>query len=183
MAAQSPFSMFEGFLQSFAVPLKPPQWAVDETQRRLILLLNHILMQEPQAMERLKRQRGRTVLAKWREFAFSVSVTPAGLFDLAAPETQPDLTFIVTEQSPLQLVHGLMQGEKPPVHIEGDVQLAAEINWLVDHVRWDIEEDLSRLMGDVPAHTVMQGARAMAEALSKFVGGRKPARESDGAGA
>lgn len=173
--------MFEGFLQNFELPLTPPQWAVDETQRRLILLLNHILMQEPQAMERLKRQQGRTVLAKWREFAFPVAITPAGLFDLGGPDAQPDLTFTVTEQSPLQIAQTLMQREKPPVHIAGDVQLAAEINWLVDHVRWDVEEDLSRLMGDVPAHTLMQSARAMAEALVGFVGGRKPASASDGA--
>jgi ubiquinone biosynthesis accessory factor UbiJ len=181
MATQSPFSMFEGFLQSFDVPLAPPKWAVDETQRRLILLLNHILMQEPQAMERLQRQRGRTVLAKWREFGFPVTVTPAGLFDLGAPDAQPDLTFTVTQQSPLLLAQALMQGEKPPVHIEGDVQLAAEINWLVDHVRWDLEEDLSRLMGDVPAHTLMQNARAMADALVQFVSGRKPAGAAPGA--
>ena len=25
------------------------------------------------------------------------------------------------------------------------VQLAAEVNWLADHVRWDVEEDLARL--------------------------------------
>ena len=183
MATQSPFSMLDGFLQSFDVPLTPPKWAVDETQRRLILLLNHILMQEPQAMERLKRQKGSTVLAKWREFVFPITVTPAGLLDLASPGTQPDLTFVVTQQSPLQLAQTLMQGEKPPVHIEGDVQLAAEINWLVDHVRWDVEEDLSKLMGDVPAHTLMQGARSMADALMKFVASRKPADESDGAAA
>ena len=181
MATQSPFSMLEGFLQSFEAPLTPPKWAVDETHRRLILLLNHILMQEPQAMDRLKRQRGRVVLAKWREFAFQVTVTPAGLFDLAAADAQPDLTFVVTQQSPMQLAQTLMQGEKPPVHIEGDVQLAAEINWLVDHVRWDIEEDLSKLMGDVPAHTLMQGARSVADALVSFVGSRKPAGGSDGA--
>jgi ubiquinone biosynthesis protein UbiJ len=40
----------------------------------------------------------------------------------------------------------------------------------VDHVRWDLEEDLSRLMGDVPAHTLMQGVRSMTDALMKFVG-------------
>jgi ubiquinone biosynthesis accessory factor UbiJ len=83
----------------------------------------------------------------------------------------------------MQLAQTLIQGEKPPVHIEGDVQLAAEINWLVDHVRWDIEEDLSKLMGDVPAHTLMQGARAMADTLMKFVESPKPASESDGAAA
>jgi hypothetical protein len=40
------------------------------------------------------------------------------------------------------------------VRIAGDVQFAAEINWLVEHVRWDLEEDLSRLIGDAPAHAM-----------------------------
>lgn len=38
--------------------------------------------------------------------------------------------------------------DKPAVSIEGDVQLAAEVAWLVDNLRWDVEEDLSRLIGD-----------------------------------
>ena len=174
--------MFDGLLQG-AASFKPPQWALDETQRRVVLLLNHVLMQEPQAMERLKRQSGRTVLAQWREFALAVRVTAAGLFELAGSGATPDLSFSVTEQSPLQLAQTLMSGQKPPVHIEGDVQLAAEINWLVDHVRWDLEEDLSKLMGDVPAHTLMQGARGMAEALMRFVGPRATPRDGDGTAA
>lgn len=164
-----------------ASAFKPPQWAVDEGQRRLVLLLNHVLMQEPQATERLKRQRGRVILAKWRDFALAVSITPAGLFDLAAPDATPDLSFSVTEQSAMQLAQTLMTGGKPPVHIEGDVQLAAEVNWLVDHVRWDIEEDLSKLMGDVPAHTLISGARGMAEALMRFVAPRAPASDEGSA--
>jgi hypothetical protein len=57
------------------------------------------------------------------------------------------------------------------VRIEGDVQFAAEVNWLVDHVRWDAEEDLSRLIGDAPAHTIAWGiGRGMAQALRTFVG-------------
>lgn len=183
MATQSPFSIFEGFVQNFDLPLTPPKWAIDETQRRLILLLNHILMQEPLAMDRLKRQSGNLVMAKWRDFEFPVTITPAGLFDLGTGAGQADLSFTVTEPSPFQLAQTLVQGEKPPVHIEGDVQLAAEINWLVDHVRWDIEEDLARLLGDVPAHTLMQGVRAMTEALVRFVEVRKQAQSSDGVNA
>ena len=60
------------------------------------------------------------------------------------------------------------RGDKPPVRIAGDVQFAAEINWLVDHVRWDLEEDLSRLVGDAPAHAIGGGLRRMAQALRKF---------------
>jgi ubiquinone biosynthesis protein UbiJ len=60
-------------------------------------------------------------------------------------------------------------GQKPPIHIEGDVQLAAEINWLIDHVRWDLEEDLSRVIGDARAHVVMGVARQVAQALRQWM--------------
>jgi len=63
-----------------------------------------------------------------------------------------------------------LRGDKPPVRIAGDVQLAAEVQWLVDHVRWDVEEDLSRLVGDAPAHAIGNAGRALASALRGFVG-------------
>ncbi len=147
----------------------PPTWAVQESHRRILLLVNHILMQEPVAMERLARHKGQTVLAQWREFKFGVTVTPAGLLDLAADVANPDLQLFITEVSPLVLAQTLLDGKKPPVRVAGDVQLAAEINWLVDHVRWDIEEDLSRVLGDAPAHLVVDAARTIARALRQFV--------------
>lgn len=126
-------------------------------------------------MERLARQKGRVVLSQWREFSFKVLVTPAGLLDLASADAAPDLTLVVTEQSPLAIAQSVMQGEKPAVRIEGDVQLAAEINWLADHVRWDLEEDLARVLGDAPAHMVVQAGRTLAQGLGQFVGKRTPA--------
>jgi ubiquinone biosynthesis protein UbiJ len=49
------------------------------------------------------------------------------------------------------------------------VQLAAEVNWLIDHVRWDLEEDVARLIGDAPAHTLVQTAKRAVDALRSFV--------------
>jgi ubiquinone biosynthesis protein UbiJ len=46
----------------------------------------------------------------------------------------------------------------------------------VDHVRWDVEEDLARAIGDVPAHTLAQAARRAAQALRGFVGRFPPGR-------
>ena len=43
-----------------------------------------------------------------------------------------------------------------------------EVNWLADHVRWDIEEDLARVIGDAPAHTLGQVARRMVEAMRQL---------------
>jgi ubiquinone biosynthesis protein UbiJ len=89
---------------------------------------------------------------------------------LGAADASADLTLTMTQDSPFEMAQALMQGDKPAVRIEGDVQLAAEVNWLVDHVRWDLEEDLARVMGDAPAHTVVQLARSMVQALAQFVG-------------
>ena len=172
MATQSPFSFFDPFLDQVGSTLKPPDWLVDEVQHRMVLLLNHVLMQEPEAQARLLRQKGSVVLAQWRSFAIKLQATPAGLLDLAAPDARSDLTLTVTEASPFALVQAAVRGEKPAVSIEGDVQLAAEVNWLVDHVRWDLEEDLSRVVGDVPAHALGDTVRRMASALRQFAGSR-----------
>jgi ubiquinone biosynthesis protein UbiJ len=180
MATQSPFSWLVDaantlraqlpvdFPQSFT----PPAWAVAEVQQRVVLLLNHILMQEPAARDRLQRQKGRQIQVCWRDQRFQCVFTPAGLIEIIAPEATSkvaDLVLRVNESSPVALVKTVLQGEKPAIRIEGDVQLAAEVNWLIDHVRWDPEEDLARLMGDAPAHTLMQTAQRVVDALRGFV--------------
>jgi ubiquinone biosynthesis accessory factor UbiJ len=158
----------------FSLP-QPPGWLVDELQRRLVLLLNHVLMQEPEAQSRLTRQAGKSVHAQWRDFSMRVAATRAGLLELV-PDTgaAADLTLSITQESPFELAQAAFKGEKPPVHIAGDVQFAAEINWLVEHVRWDVEEDLARLVGDAPAHAIGQGARKVLQGLREFTGARGP---------
>ena len=138
----------------------------------MVLFLNHVLMQEQEAMDRLVRQKGRTARVQWRAYSMALVITPAGLFNLAPDAAVPDLQLDVTETSPFTLAQGALRGDKPAIRIEGDVQLAADINWLVDHVRWDVEEDLARVIGDAPAHTVAQVAGRAAQALRQFVGTR-----------
>lgn len=155
--------------------LTPPDWLVHEMQHRLVLLLNHVVMQEPEAQGRLTRQQGRTLLAQWRQFELRLQITPAGLLDLAPATARPDLTITVEQESPWRIAQTAMQGDKPAVRIEGDVQLAAEVNWLADHLRWDVEEDLARLIGDVPAHALVGTARRIGQALKGFVDKIAPA--------
>lgn len=175
MATQSPFSFLEGLFQNLPLPnLQAPVWAVDEAQRRIVLLLNHILMQEKEATSRLVRQKGRVVLMQWRSFTIKLVATPAGLLDLAPVDAKADLVLAVTEESPLVLAQAALRGDKPAVRIEGDVQLAAELNWLVAHVRWDLEEDISRVIGDAPAYGLGQVVRSMASALRQFIGATEP---------
>ncbi|MFN7856723.1 MAG: hypothetical protein ACK5OA_09140 [Acidovorax sp.] len=170
---QSPFSFLDDLFERVAAGPQPPQWLVHEAQQRIVLFLNHVLMQEAQAMQRLMRQKVRVARVQWRDYSMALVITPAGLFNLAVEGAAPDLRLEVTETSPFSLAQTALRGDKPSIRIEGDVQLAAEINWLVDHVRWDVEEDLARLIGDAPAHAVGQVAGRAAQALAQFVGKRR----------
>ena len=158
----------------------PFPWLIDEAQQRVILFINHVLMQEPAARERLQRQKGRSIHLVWRDFVFQCVCTPAGLMEWTPPSesSKPDLVLQVNEPSPFVLAKSVLQGDKPPIRIEGDVQLAAEVNWLIDHVRWDVEEDLSRIIGDAPAHMVMQNAKKVVDALRSFVLNKMPTSSS-----
>ena len=169
MATQSPFPFLDDLFSRLSSGLQPPSWVVEEVQRRLVLLANHVLMQESEAQARLARQAGRVVEARWRIFVVRLVATPAGLLDVAPQAGQPDLTLTLTEESPWELAQAAVRGDKPAVRIAGDVQFAAEINWLVEHVRWDLEEDLSRVIGDAPAHAIGDVGRRMVTALRQFV--------------
>ncbi|MFM9879997.1 MAG: SCP2 sterol-binding domain-containing protein [Burkholderiaceae bacterium] len=142
----------------FLARAAPPAWLVEDVQNRVVLFLNHVLMNEPQARERLARQAGRVVLMQWTGMAIGLLATPAGLLSLADAGRAADLTLTLTDTSPLELARHALQGSKPAVRIEGDVQLAAEVNWLIDHVRWDAEEDLARFLGNGPAHAISLAA-------------------------
>lgn len=168
MATSSPFSLLDDLIGKFS-SLQPPTWVVDEAQQRLVLLLNHVLMQEPEAMARLARLKGRMIRVKWRQLNMSVMATPAGLLERSSTESKADLSLLVTEDSPISLVQTMLSGGKPPINIEGDVQLAAEVNWLADHVRWDVEEDLSRILGDAPAHALTTIAKQIVDGLKLFL--------------
>jgi ubiquinone biosynthesis protein UbiJ len=175
----SPFS----FLQSLATRFQPPAWVVDEGQQKLVLFLNHVLMQEKEAQNRLLRKKGSVVHVRWGAFGLDLLITPAGLLDRASPDAKPDLLLAVATESPAVVMQSVMAGKPPPVKIEGDVQLAAELGWLADNLRWDVEEDLSRLIGDVPAHTLAGAARQVLAGLRQFLAQAPAAAAASGAAA
>jgi len=168
MATSSPFSLLNDLVDQLT-KLQPPEWAIDEVQHRLVLLLNHVLMQEPEATARLARLKGRVIHLKWRTLSMTLAATPAGLLERVADHQAADLSLLVADDSPLSLLQTVLAGGKPSINIEGDVQLAAEVNWLADHVRWDVEEDLSRILGDAPAHALTSVVKQLVLGLKSFL--------------
>ncbi|MFN5883496.1 MAG: hypothetical protein ACK44L_17555, partial [Burkholderiales bacterium] len=51
-----------------------------------------------------------------------------------------------------------IEGLSGHLRIDGDVMVAAAVADVARHLRWDIEEDLSRVVGDAAAHRVVSMA-------------------------
>ena len=162
------------FFTSFFSKLpQPPEWLVSEGHNRIVLLLNHVLQQEPEAMQRIARQKGRIVKFAWQQYTLLLTPTAVGLLAVAAQPTDEkqkiDLLLEVIDTDVAELGKKLMQGDKPNVRIEGDVQLAAEVQWLAQNVQWDLEGDLARLFGNVPAHHMANAMRDLRSKLREWV--------------
>ena len=140
---------------------------------RLTLLINHVLGREPVAMERLKPHAGRVLLSPallppWPVLAFRV--TPAGLLEWCGQEapSTPDLQVRLDASNPALLVLGALSGRQPAVHVEGDARLAGDVNWLIENLRWDLADDLQRLLGPGPAQLLAQAGPAIQQALAQL---------------
>lgn len=145
---------------------------------RLTLLINHVLGREPAAMERLKPHAGRVLrlhadgwpplLPPWPTLAFRI--TPAGLVEWCGQDAPaaPDLQVRLDASNPALLVLGALSGRQPAVHVEGDARLAGDVNWLIENLRWDLADDLQRLLGPGPAQLLAQAGPAVQQALAQL---------------
>jgi ubiquinone biosynthesis protein UbiJ len=149
-------------------------------QDRMILLLNHIVGREAQAMARLAPYAGCSLvlhLQSWPAQLPAVpdlllAVTPAGLFEIA--ETAGDkaalLRIELDASNPALQFLSLLLGDRPRVNVQGDAGFAGEIHWLLDNLRWDATDDLASLIGAAPAHQLARWGRAVAEGLAGLAG-------------
>ena len=155
---------------------------------RMVLLINHVLSSEPVATERLLPHAGAriqvqldgwpTFLPPWSQVEFGI--TPAGLlewFDPLQPSSSeprpPTLRIAVDVSRPQSMVSSMLAGQKPVVELTGSAALATDINWVLENVRWDLQDDLSRWLGPVAAREITRvGSRAatlLRAALSQVI--------------
>jgi ubiquinone biosynthesis accessory factor UbiJ len=122
--------------------------------------LNHLLAAEPWARARLAPFAGETIELRGPPFPpLHFVVLPGGTLEAGGGD--PALTITLTPQALLSLARGPEHFARA-LEVAGDPRLAAEVSALARHLRWDVEEDLSRLFGDVAAHRIADTGRALA---------------------
>jgi ubiquinone biosynthesis protein UbiJ len=129
--------------------------------RPVTAALNHILRATPVAMERLRPYAGRTAAFHVGPLTFAWTVQTPGEVTAAIPETARDLEVRV---SPFLLPRLAIHDETAyrEVEMKGDAEFAQEVSFLARYLKWDAEEDLSKVVGDIAARRAVGGAQASA---------------------
>ena len=146
---------------------------------RATLLANHVLTSEPVASERLRAHAGRCIQLHfdgWPRLlpplpATAFRVTPAGLVEWCGADvpTDADLRVSIDASNPALSMAQALVGERPKVDVSGDAALAADLNWLFDNLRWDVQDDLARLVGQAPAREIARVAGGVASGMREAV--------------
>ena len=156
---------------------------------RVTLLVNHVLTSEPVATARLRPHVGRRIRLQFDGWpallpplpATAFLVTPAGLLEWSGADApdEADLRVNVDASNPALAMAQALTGARPKVEVSGDAAFAADLNWLFDNLRWDVQDDLARVVGEAPAREIARlaggiaaGMREAAKAVSGLVARR-----------
>ncbi|WP_059423175.1 SCP2 domain-containing protein [Sulfuricella sp. T08] len=139
-------------------PSKQPGSAVSALpETALAGLLNHLLSQHSWAMVRLRPHAGKTLQLRLPLTSASFTIQDDGSFTLAVPGARVDATLI---PNPLAW---LISSDARFIADGEDTALAKELAETLGKMRWDAEEDLSRVLGDIAAHKLVSTAADVLE--------------------
>jgi ubiquinone biosynthesis accessory factor UbiJ len=122
--------------------------------------INHLLRAASWARGELKTYTGRTLRIEVAPFAFSLTVLESGEIGPAAAGAIPAVTVKLTPGLMLRIA---ARDEKAwrEMDITGDTDFASAIHHVARDLRWDVEDDLSRVFGDVVAHRMAVAGRTV----------------------
>ncbi|AKQ57480.1 ubiquinone biosynthesis accessory factor UbiJ [Bordetella hinzii] len=141
--------------------------------RVALRVLNTLLDREAWARERLVRHSGKTLRFALGGFGAALTIDSEGRLQEADPAIVPDVTLSAVPErfSLLRLLPGSPRPDLAEVtHISGDAALAQVVADLARDLRWDVEDDLARVVGDIPALRLISGAKAVLQGSRQAAG-------------
>lgn len=131
-------------------------------------ILNHLLNQQPWSRDQLCRFAGKTLQLSVPPVTLHLLVESNGEFAALTPAegSTPDATLSLTISAAFKL---LWQKQLDPsqLTLTGDTELAAEVGKILRSLSWDVEEDLSQVIGDIPAHKLVSTGKQVAQEASR----------------
>ncbi len=92
------------------------------------------------------------------------NVDKSGQLSCSEIQSEPDTTI---KMSPQAFIKMITSKQKKGIDISGDVDFANTFSQVLLKTRWDIEEDLSHLVGDIAAVELTKAGKAFFKSTKK----------------
>ena len=125
--------------------------------------IEHVLATAPWAREALAPYGGRRLRLRAGIVDVALLVTAHGGVAAADADGYVDLDVSMPVGAALRLAAG-DESAYAEARVDGDAEFAVVVRSLATELRWDFEEDLSRVFGDIVAHRAASALRATASA-------------------
>lgn len=122
--------------------------------------LNHLLEGSGWARARLVPFAGRRARIDMQPFSFGFEVALDGQVIPNLDSANAAITDVVIRlpaNTPFLLPQGIDR-VMAQASVEGNAEFATELSFVFRNLRWDAEEDLAQLVGDIAAHRIVAGA-------------------------
>jgi ubiquinone biosynthesis protein UbiJ len=142
--------------------------------------INHVLAGETWASAELAKHVGKAIALEMPFGRFAVQITNSGLLEAvrhadsteisdgeAVPPIRTALVLTISSQALSTLLTSsgpIRENAFKSVTIAGDADLAQLLGRLAGQLRWEYEEDLSKIIGDAPAHFAVAQGKKIASA-------------------
>ena len=123
--------------------------------------INHLLREAGWARERLVPFAGCSVRFEVPPVRLALSIDADGYLAPEGPQSDPATVVRLTAPALIRLTWLHDESARQDIEVDGDAALATAITGVLSGLRWDIEEDLSRVVGDVAAHRLAQAGSGM----------------------
>lgn len=125
----------------------------------LIAALNHLLASANWARHRLQPFTAKTACFVVPPLQIVLAINPEAYFTHADdPAVVPDVVIRLPADTPFLMLQGI-ERVMSAAHVEGNAEFATELSFVLHHLRWDAEQDLARLLGDIPARRIATEAQ------------------------
>jgi ubiquinone biosynthesis protein UbiJ len=120
--------------------------------------INHLLGQASWAREKLVPFAGHAAQIKLPPFEAAFLIGPDGCISAPAPEANLEVSISLPAATPLLALQG-KDAVMRAARIEGSAEFAEALGFVIRNLRWDAEEDLSTIVGDIAAHRIVTGTK------------------------
>ena len=127
-------------------------------------LTNHLFQQNEWLKKDLSKHKSKSILFNVGPIHYALIINESGLPEYRGHIDAYDAEIKLSISSAIELMRG---NKKADIEIKGDIEFATVMSNLLKDVEWDYEDDLSQMIGDIPAYHLVKLGKKVAHSTKK----------------